>query len=62
MNRFSLKWHLVEGLVAYDFTLHLRVVTTLHEFGGVLGHAFGHFLLGSHNVMIMSLGLCVKWP
>ena len=26
--------------------------TTLHEFGGVLGTAFGHFLLGSHNSMV----------
>ena len=25
MNRNSLKWHLAEGSVAYDFTLHLRV-------------------------------------
>jgi hypothetical protein len=20
------------------------------------------FLLGSHNLMVMALGLCVKWP
>ena len=25
MNRNSLKWHLVEGPVTYDFTLHLRI-------------------------------------
>ena len=24
--------------------------------------AFGHFVLGSHNVMVMALGSCVKWP
>jgi hypothetical protein len=24
--------------------------------------AFGHFLLGSHNLMVTALGLCVKWP
>ena len=36
MSRNSLKWHLVAGLVTYDFTLHLRSVTTLHDFGGVL--------------------------
>ena len=23
---------------------------------------FGHFLLGSHNVMVATLGSCVKWP
>jgi hypothetical protein len=23
--------------------------------------AFGHFLLGSHNFMITTLGSCVKW-
>jgi hypothetical protein len=38
-------------------------VTTLHDFGGVyVGTAFGHFLLGSHNVMVTALGSCVKWP
>jgi hypothetical protein len=26
------------------------------------GTAFGHFLLGCHNSMVMALGLCVKWP
>ena len=36
--------------------------TTRHDFGGVLGTAFGHFLLGSHNFMVMAFGLCVKWP
>jgi hypothetical protein len=24
--------------------------------------AFGHFLLGSHDFMVTTLGLCVKWP
>ena len=24
--------------------------------------AFGHFLLGSHNFMVTTFGLCVKWP
>jgi hypothetical protein len=37
-------------------------VTTLHDFGGVLGTAFEHFLLGSHNFMVTALGSCVKWP
>ena len=37
-------------------------MTTLHDFGGVLGQTFGHFLLGSHNFMVMALGPCVKWP
>ena len=27
-----------------------------------VGTAFGHFLLGSHNFMVMALGSCVKWP
>jgi hypothetical protein len=36
--------------------------STLHKFGGVLGAAFGHFLLGSHIFMVTALGLCVKWP
>jgi hypothetical protein len=37
-------------------------VTTLHEFGSVFGTNFGHFLLGSHNVMVTALASCVKWP
>ena len=37
-------------------------MTTLHDFGGGLGTAFGHFLLGSHNFMVTALGSCVKWP
>jgi hypothetical protein len=24
--------------------------------------AFGHFLLGTHNSIVMACGLCVKWP
>ena len=24
--------------------------------------AFGHFLLGSHNFIVTTLGSCVKWP
>jgi hypothetical protein len=30
--------------------------------GGCVGTAFGHFLLGSHDLMVMALGSCVKWP
>jgi hypothetical protein len=37
-------------------------VTTLHDFGSVLGTAFGHFLLGSYNFMVTALDPCVKWP
>ena len=25
MNRISLKYHLVESLVTYDFTIHLKI-------------------------------------
>ena len=31
-------------------------VTTLHDVGGT---AFGHFLLGSHNLVVTSLASCV---
>ena len=34
-------------------------VTTLDDFGGVLGRALEHFLLGSHNFMVTALGSCV---
>ena len=37
-------------------------MTTLHDFGGGLGTAFGCFLLGSHNLMVTALGSCMKWP
>ena len=46
VNRNSLKWHLVEGPVTYDFTLH--------DGGGVLGQQpLGHFLLSPHNFMVI---------
>jgi hypothetical protein len=37
-------------------------VTTLHDFGGVLGRPLDTFLLSSHNLMVTALGSCVKWP
>ena len=43
MNIFSLKQHLVEGMVTYDFTLHLRVCDHTADFGGVLGRPLGTF-------------------
>ena len=41
----------------------LRSMTTLHEFGGVLGRPLlTFFWAGSHNFMVTALGSCVKWP
>ena len=37
-------------------------MTTLHDFGGVLGRPLDTSLLGSHNSMVTALGSCVKWP
>ena len=37
-------------------------MTTLRDFGGILGRPLGHFLLGSCNSMVTARGLCVKWP
>ena len=53
--------HSIEGPVTYDFTTHLRVRdhTTWFWFWRCVGTAFGHFLLGSQNFMVMALGLCV---
>ena len=62
MNRNSLKQHVVEGPVIYDFTLHLRVRDHTTQFWRCVGTAFGHILLGSHNFMVMAVGSCVKWP
>jgi hypothetical protein len=63
MNRNSLNLHLVEHMVTYDFTLHLRVGDHPTWFWRCLGsNTCGHFLLGSHNSMVTALGSCVKWP
>ena len=37
-------------------------VTTLNDFGGVLGHPVDTFFWGSHNFMVTALGFCVEWP
>ena len=37
-------------------------VTTLHDFGGVLGWTLDTFFFSSHNFIVMALGSCVKWP
>ena len=37
-------------------------MTTLHDFGGVLGRPWDTFFLGSHNFTVTALGSCVKWP
>ena len=62
MHRISLKWHLVEGPITFDFTLHLKVHDHTTWFWRCIGTAFGHFILDSHNVMVVALGLCVNWP
>ena len=62
MNRKSLKWHLVEVLVTYDFPLHLGGgghVTTVHDFGSVLGWPL-NTSFGLSYFMVMALGSCVK--
>jgi hypothetical protein len=38
----------------------LKSVTTVHDFGGVLGTASDTFFWGSHNFMVTALGLCVE--
>ena len=43
MNRHSLKWHLIEGLVTHGFTLHFRFCDHTRWFWKWLGTAFGHF-------------------
>jgi hypothetical protein len=58
MNRNSLKWHLVERPVTYDFTLHLRVRDHTTWVWRCRGTAFGHFLWGTHNSMVTFLA-CV---
>ena len=61
MNKKLLKEHLVLCPVTYEFTLLLGPVTTLHDFGGVLGRPLETFW-GSHNFMVTAFASCVKWP
>ena len=61
MNRNSLKYHLVEGPVTYDFTLHLRIHDQTTRFWRCVEMAFGQSRLDSHNFTVMALGSCVKW-
>ena len=51
-----------DGPVTYGFTLHLRVHDHTTRVWRCVGTAFGHFLVGSHNLMVTGLGSCVKWP
>ena len=46
---------MVEGPVTYDVTLHLRSMTTLHDFEGGSWGGLWTISLGSHNVMAWSL-------
>ena len=50
MTKKSLKQHLVEGPITYDFTTKRGSKTTLHDFGGLMGRwsLDTHSLLGSH--------------
>ena len=57
MHRNSLKQHLVEEPVPYEFTLHLRVCDHTTWFWRCVRTA-----LGSHVFMVTALGSCVKWP
>ena len=51
---------LVESLVTYDFTLHLRVCDHNTWFWRCLGMVFGHFFLNPHNFWLLAHVL--KWP
>ena len=37
-------------------------MTTLHDYGGVLGRSLDTYFLAFHNSMGKALGLFVKWP
>ena len=56
MNRNSLKHHLVESPITYDFSLHLKVRDHTTQFWTCIGTTFGRFLLGPHNFMLTALG------
>jgi hypothetical protein len=54
-------WNSIWLMVRSHMTSHYTwgSVTTVHDFGGVLGWPLD-FLLGSHNFMVTALGSCVK--
>ena len=54
--------HWDEGMVTYDFTIHLRICDHATWFWRCVGTAFEHFPLGSHNFMVTAFGSCVKLP
>ena len=37
-------------------------MTTLHDFGCVLGRPLDTIFWGSHNFMVKAFGSCMKWP
>ena len=62
MNRYSVKWPLVEGPITYDFTPHSRACDhTTWFWKSVLRRPLSIFL-GSHNFMVMVFGSCDNWP
>ena len=50
-------WLRTRSHVTSEFTQ--EHVITLHDVGGCVGTAFGHFLVGSHRFMVTALGSCV---
>ena len=62
MNRNLFKKSCGWGPVTYGFTIHLRVHDHTTWFWRCHGTTFGHFLLSSHNFMVMAPRSCVQWP
>ena len=64
MNGHSLTWHLVESMIAYDFTLHLRVRDHTRWCLEVCwdGLWTPTFLCALRIAWSRLLALCVKWP
>jgi len=57
-------WNSIWLKARWHMTSHYtwKSMTTLHDYGGVLGWPLDTFFWGSHNVMITALNSCVKWP
>ena len=60
----EIQWNNIWLRIRSHMTSHYTwgSVTTLHEFGGVLGRPLDTFFWVSHNLMVTALGSCVKWP
>ena len=55
-------WNNIRLRVRSHMASHWTSGSMIPRFWRCLGMAFGHFLLGFHNLIAKVIGMCVKWP